>query len=183
MQTVASVQLQPETTKKKREAPEAPPGSGSQVWSLENDLRYQCYAANSTAEERVRPQEVRIRRQHVPSRGGCGGDARSAENIPIAESEVRVVENVEHVRSYQKILSLSKVGSLSDRQVQHVKAWREEAVPTYSSYYPPPANNIFCGRITPRCSISGQVAKGAVPGRARSGHDGSPAPRWCADSA
>src|SRR5258708_38777690 len=150
--------------------------------SSEYELQSKFYAVNPPAEKSVRPKEVSNRRQRVPSCGGRGGDARRAENIPIAESEVRVVENVEEVRSHLKILPLCKVSFLADRHAQHVEAWREEAVPTYSSPYPPPAFDIFCGRITARCRISGQEAKGAVPGRARSHRDGSCAPRGCADS-
>src|SRR5260370_6525403 len=108
--------------KKEGGARRAPPGSGSQVWSLENELQSQCYAADPATKERVGPQEVRIRRQRVPSCGERGCDARRAKDIPVAEGEGRVVEDVEDVRPHLQVLPLCEVGALGYGQASHVKA-------------------------------------------------------------
>ena len=123
----------------------------SEVWGLEDELQRKCHTANPAAEELVGPQEVRICWYHIPLGGGCGCDTGDAEDVSVAESEVRVIENVENVSLHQQILPLCEISPLAKGQVQHGESWSGNAVPANVGPYSTAGDDISCR------GISGQV--------------------------
>lgn len=110
---------------------------------LEDELQYERYAADPAAKKCVGPEEVRVRRQYVTLRCGCRGNACRVEDVPVAESKVRVVQDVEHIRPDLEVFLLAKVGVLGHGQVQYIEAWREEAIAAHISLCAWTSHDVF----------------------------------------